>query len=88
LTLSRNAQKEFLIGQSSRSHATYRRPSLDGFYLQFVIETQYRYSTGTCFRVQTVAKIRTAMERGVSGVMRSLLTQIPEFTAESVGECI
>jgi len=34
LTLARNAQKEFLIGQSSRSHATYRRPSLDGF--QFV----------------------------------------------------
>ena len=31
LTLARNAQKEFLIGQSSRSHATYRRPSLDGF---------------------------------------------------------
>jgi len=27
----RNAQKEFLIGHSSRSHATYRRPSLDGF---------------------------------------------------------
>jgi len=26
LTLARNAQKEFLIGQSSRSHATYRRP--------------------------------------------------------------
>jgi len=31
LTLARNAQKEFLIGQSSRLHATYRRPSLDGF---------------------------------------------------------
>jgi len=31
LTLARNAQKEFLIGQSSRSHGTYRRPSLDGF---------------------------------------------------------
>jgi len=31
LDLARNAQKEFLIGQSSRSHATYRRPSLDGF---------------------------------------------------------
>jgi len=30
LTLARNAQKEFLIGQSSRSHTTYRRPSLDG----------------------------------------------------------
>jgi len=29
--LARNAQKEFLIGQSSRSHATYRRPSLDAF---------------------------------------------------------
>jgi len=28
---ARNAQKEFLIGQSSRSHVTYRRPSLDGF---------------------------------------------------------
>jgi len=28
---ARNAQKEFLIGQSSRSHATYRQPSLDGF---------------------------------------------------------
>ena len=27
----RNAHKEFLIGQSSRSHATYRRPSLGGF---------------------------------------------------------
>ena len=26
---ARNAQKEFLIGQSSRSHVTYRRPSLD-----------------------------------------------------------
>ena len=25
-------KKEFLIGQSSRSHATYRRPSLGGFY--------------------------------------------------------
>ena len=25
-------QKEFLIGQSSRSHATYRWPSLDSFY--------------------------------------------------------
>jgi len=25
LTLARNAQKEFLIGQSSRSHATYPR---------------------------------------------------------------
>jgi len=31
LTMARNAQKEFLIDQSSRSHATYRRPSLDGF---------------------------------------------------------
>jgi len=31
LTLARNAQKEFLIGQNSRSHATYRQPSLDGF---------------------------------------------------------
>ena len=31
LTLARNAQKEFLIGQSSRSHATYRRPSQDSF---------------------------------------------------------
>jgi len=31
LDLARNAQMEFLIGQSSRSHATYRRPSLDGF---------------------------------------------------------
>jgi len=27
LTLAKNAQKEFLIGQSSRSHAKYRRPS-------------------------------------------------------------
>jgi len=27
VTLARNAQKEFLIGQGSRSHATYRRPS-------------------------------------------------------------
>jgi len=26
----RKTQKEFLISQSSRSHATYRRPSLDG----------------------------------------------------------
>ena len=32
MTLAKNAQKEFLIGQSSRSHVTYRRPSLDGFY--------------------------------------------------------
>jgi len=31
LTLARNAQKEFLIGQSSRSHATYRRPPVGGF---------------------------------------------------------
>jgi len=31
LTLARNAQNEFLIGQNSRSHVTYRRPSLDGF---------------------------------------------------------
>jgi len=31
LTLPRNAQKEFLTGQSSRSHATYRRLSLDVF---------------------------------------------------------
>jgi len=31
LILAKNARKEFLIGQSSRSHATYRRPSLDGF---------------------------------------------------------
>jgi len=31
LTLARKVQKEFFIGQSSRSHATYRRPSLDGF---------------------------------------------------------
>jgi len=30
-TLARNAQKEFLINQSSRSHATYCQPSLDGF---------------------------------------------------------
>ena len=29
---ARRAQEEFLIGQSSRSHATYRLPSLDGFY--------------------------------------------------------
>jgi len=29
--LATNAQKEFLIGQSSRSHAIYRRPSLVGF---------------------------------------------------------
>ena len=27
--MARNAQKKFLIGQSSRSYATYRRPSLD-----------------------------------------------------------
>jgi len=32
VTLARNAQKEFLIGQSSRSHVTYRQPSLDGFW--------------------------------------------------------
>jgi len=31
LDLARCAQKEFLICQSSRSRATYRRPSLDGF---------------------------------------------------------
>jgi len=31
LTLARNAEKEFLIGHSSRSHTTYCRPSLDGF---------------------------------------------------------
>ena len=31
LDLASNAQKEFLIGQSSKSQATYRRPSLDGF---------------------------------------------------------
>jgi len=31
LTLARNAQKEFLIGHSSRSQTTNRRPSLDGF---------------------------------------------------------
>jgi len=31
--MARNAQKEFLIGDSSRSHATYRRPSLNGFYI-------------------------------------------------------
>jgi len=31
LTLARNAQKEFLIGHSLRSHAAYRRLSLDGF---------------------------------------------------------
>jgi len=31
LDLVRNAQKEFLIGQSSRSHAIYHRPSLGGF---------------------------------------------------------
>jgi len=30
-SIARNAQKEFLIGQSSRSQATYRRPSLDDF---------------------------------------------------------
>jgi len=29
--MARNAQKEFWVGQSSRSHATYPRPSLDGF---------------------------------------------------------
>jgi len=27
----KNMQEEFLIVQRSRSHATYRRPSLDGF---------------------------------------------------------
>ena len=27
---AKDAQKEFLIGHSLRSHATYRRPSLDG----------------------------------------------------------
>jgi len=32
--MARNAQKEFLIGQSSRSHVTYCRPSLDGFEFQ------------------------------------------------------
>jgi len=31
LTIHLLAILEFLIGQSSRSHATYRRPSLDGF---------------------------------------------------------
>jgi len=31
LVLARYAHKEFLIGQSSRSHATYRRPSHVGF---------------------------------------------------------
>jgi len=31
MTLAKNAQNEFFIGQSSTSHATYRRPSLDGF---------------------------------------------------------
>jgi len=29
--MARNTQKEFFTGQSSRSHATYRRPSQDGF---------------------------------------------------------
>jgi len=29
LTLARQAQKEFFIGQSSRSRATYHRPSTD-----------------------------------------------------------
>jgi len=29
VSLARKAQKEFFIGQSSRSHATYRRPSLN-----------------------------------------------------------
>jgi len=32
LTLTRNVQKEFLIGQSSRSHATYR-PTISGWLL-------------------------------------------------------
>jgi len=37
LTLARNAQKEFLIGQSSRSHATYR-PTISGWLL--VVESE------------------------------------------------
>jgi len=41
LILARNAQKEFLIGQSSRSHATYRRPSLDGFWFRKLLYDSY-----------------------------------------------
>jgi len=33
LTLVSNAQKAFLIGESCKSQATYRQPSLDGFLL-------------------------------------------------------
>ena len=36
MILARNAQKEFLKGQSSRSHATYRRPSLASLQISFV----------------------------------------------------
>jgi len=31
--VARNAQKEFLIGQSSRSHATYISPTISGWLL-------------------------------------------------------
>jgi len=49
-------KKEFLIGQSSRSYATYRRPSLGGFYftlldVNFVsvdISDTIRSSRGQC----------------------------------------
>ena len=52
----RNAQKEFLIGQSSRSHVTYRRPSVDGLdWIEQGLtshQTHYRSYRGRVFMGQ------------------------------------
>jgi len=47
LTLARNVLKKFLIGQSSRSHATYRRPSLDGFQFASLMYSSVRICSFT-----------------------------------------
>jgi len=50
LDLARNAQKEFLIRESSRSHATYCRPSLDGFNSSFILWPSYLDTGEDCRR--------------------------------------
>jgi len=55
LTLARDAQKEFLIGQSSRSHATYRRPNSGSTVIRmFPVEIRNLES----YRISKVVAVR------------------------------
>jgi len=77
--VTRNAQKEFLIGQSSRSHATYRRPSLDGF--QFVaVVTRERCRLMMLLKASKIVSERKAVVTVASVVVAFAVCWVPYFS--------